>query len=224
MNYKQKYYRACKEYEDSDFYKRKSTKLKHLNIAKNLVEECLFERPDDFRCWYLLGLIWYNFSLDSVERSENCEKALKKAIELKPDYNWSNMYLGHLYFDQRKFEVALSQFEKLDANYFDELDLHWRVLKYEEQILCCKLYLNFREVEYAEIDRYAESCESFFEMEDYGYVFPLELMRCFVALSQKENIDRIKMKHIFARIKAMLKKTDNNDIFEEEIIKIEGNL
>ncbi|MBX7169783.1 MAG: hypothetical protein K1X72_02425 [Pyrinomonadaceae bacterium] len=221
MNFKQKYNRACKEYENSDFFKRKTIQLKHLDIAKNLVEECLEEQPDDYLCWYLLGLIWYNFSFNSKERSENCEKALKKSIEIRPDYNWSNMYLGHLYFDQRKFEIALSQFEKLSSEYFKELDLYWRVLKYEELILCCKLYLNFEEVEIIEVEKYAESCEKWNE-EDI--IFTLEIMRCLVELSDNENIDKLKLKTIFTRLKNMLKKTNNDDIFTKEILEIESNL
>lgn len=221
MKYKQKYNRACKEYETSDFYKRKTTQLKHLNIAKGLVEECLEEKPDDYLCWYLLGLIWYNFSFDSKERSENCEKALKKAIEFRPDYNWSNMYLGHLYFDQRKFKLALSQFEKLSSEYFKELDLYWRVLKYEELILCCKLYLNFDEVEFSEVEKYGKSCEKWI---DRDLIFPLEIMRCIVELSENKNTDKLKLKAIVSRLKNMLKKTNNDDIFKEEILKIESNL
>ncbi len=221
MKYKQKYNRACKEYETSDFFKRKTTQLKHLNIAKGLVEECLEEKADDYLCWYLLGLIWYNFSFDSKERSENCEKALKKAIEIRPDYNWSNMYLGHLYFDQRKFDQALSQFEKLSSEYFKDLDLYWRVLKYEELILCCKLYLNFDEVVIEEVEEYAKSCEKWNERD---CIFPIEFMRCLVELSEIEKIDRIKLKAIFFRLKNMLIKMNNDDIFKEELFKIESNL
>lgn len=224
MTYKQKYNRACKEYEKSDFYKRKSTQLKHLNIAKDLVEECITEKPDDYNCWYLLGLIWYSFSSDSEERSENCEKALKKSIEIRPDYNWSNMYLGHLYFDEQKFEIALSQFNKLNAEHFDAVDLHWRVLKYEELILCCRLYLSFGEVKFNEVEKYAKSCEESEESDEYAYLFPQEIMRCLVELSQKSEIDKSKFKQMFTRIKKMLKQTDNDDIFTKDIIKIESNL
>jgi tetratricopeptide (TPR) repeat protein len=172
MNYKQKYNLACKEYEKAKLYKRKSTEIKHLRISENLVKECLAENSQDNKCWYLLGLIWYCFPLDYKERSENCEAALKKAIEIKPDDDWSNMYLGHLYFDEKKFEIALHQFEKVNSNYFDALDLHWRVLKLEELVLCCKLYPDFDRIEDVEIEKYAKKCEN---TDEYELIFPLEI-------------------------------------------------
>lgn len=224
MNFNQKYNRACKEYENSDLYKRKSTQLKHLSMAKDLVEDCLVERPENYRCWYLLGLIWYNFSFGSEERNLNCEKALKNAINIKPDDNWANMYLGHLYFDQRKFDIALTQFEKLNSKYFDELDLHWRVLKYEELILCCRFFLNFEQVDYSEIEKYAKSCEKSVKLDEYEYVFPLEMMRCLVELSENSKTDKSILGKIFFRLKKMLRKTDNEKVFREDILKIESNL
>ncbi len=221
MNYKQKYNLACKEYEKAQLYKRKSTELKHLQISESLVKECLAQNARDNKCWYLLGLIWYCFPSDYQERSINCETALKKAIELKPNDNWSNMYLGHLYFDEKKFDIALHQFAKISPKYFDELDLHWRVLKLEELILCCKLYLDFDKVEDVEIENYAKKCKKTDESE---YVFPLEIMRCVLELSEKSDVDKSKLKHILLRLKKMLKKTDNEDVFVKEILRIESNL
>jgi hypothetical protein len=221
MNYKQKYNLACKEYEKAQLYKRKSTELKHLRISENLVKECLAENSKDNKCWYLLGLIWYCFPSDNQERSINCETALKKAIELKPDDNWSNMYLGHLYFDERKFEIGLPQFKKVSSKYLDKLDLHWRVLKLEELILCCKLYLDFDAIEIDEIEKYAKVCET---AEEYELIFPLEITRCIWELSEKIEVDKSKLKRIFSRLKKMLKKFDNEDVFVKEILKIESNL
>jgi tetratricopeptide (TPR) repeat protein len=225
MNYKQRYNLACKEYEKARLYKRKSTDVKHLKIAENLAKECLTENPQDNKCWYLLGLIWYcfpsDYQADYQERSVNCETALKKAIELKPDDDWSNMYLGHLYFDEKKFEIALHQFEKVSSEYFDGLDLHWRVLKLEELILCCKLYLDFDRIEDVKIEKYAEKCE---KTDESKYVFPLEMMRCVLELSEKPEVDKSKLKRLFLRLKKMLKKSDNEDVFVKEILKIESNL
>lgn len=221
MNYKQKYNLACKEYEKARLYKRKSTELKHLRISENLVKECLAENSQDNKCWYLLGLIWYCFPSDYKKRSINCESALKKAIELNPNDNWSNMYLGHLYFDEKKFDIALYQFEKISCKYFDELDLHWRVLKLEELILCCKLYLGFDRIKDVEIEKYAKKCE---KTDESGYVFPLEIMRCVLELSEKSEVDMSKLKRIFLRLKKMLKKSDNEEVFVKEILKIESNL
>lgn len=221
MNYKRKYKLACKEFEDIYKFKRETTQVKHLNIAKELIEECINENPKDYNCWYVLGLIWYWMPKEIEKWDENCENALKKAIAIRPDYNWSNMYLGHLYFDQRKFDKALSQFEKLSSQYFNQLDLYWRVLKYEELILCCKLYLNFDGVEIIEVEKYTKSCEKWNE-EDV--IFTLEIIRCLVELSENKNIERTKLKTIYLRLKTMLKKTNNEDIFEKEIVKIENNL
>jgi tetratricopeptide (TPR) repeat protein len=221
MNYKQKYRLACKEYEKAQLYKRKSTELKHLRISEKLVKECLAGNSQDNKCWYLLGLIWYCFPSDDQERSINCETALKRAIELNPDDNWSNMYLGHLYFDEKKYEIALHQFEKVSSKYFDDLDLHWRVLKLEELTLCCKLYLNFNRIEDVEIEKYAKKCEKTDESE---YVFSLEILRCVLELSQKPEVDKSKLKRLFLRLKKMLKKSDNEDVFVKEILKIESNL
>jgi tetratricopeptide (TPR) repeat protein len=221
MNYKQKYNLACKEYEKSQLYRRKSTELKHLQIAENLTKECIAENPHDNKCWYLLGLICYCFPSDYKERSENCQTALKKAIELKPDDDWSNMYLGHLYFDEKKFEIALQQFEKVSSKYFDNLDLHWRTLKLEELVLCCKLYLDFDAIEIDEIEKYAKLCET---ADVYELIFPLEITRCILELSEKIEVDKSKLKHFFMRLKKMLKKTDNENVLVKEILKIESNL
>ena len=224
MNFQQKYNKACKIYENSLFYKRKFTQIKHLNIAKSLIEECITENSKDYNCWYVLGLIWYWFPQDYKDRNKNCEKSLKRAIEIRPDYNWSIMYLGHLYFDEKKYKKALKLFEKLNHKYFVELDLYWRVIKYQELILCCKFYLNFEEVDFVEIDEYAKTCEISFESKEYECIFPVELVRCLVELSEKQNTSKSKLKAIILRFKEMLDKTDNDDIFTDDFRKIENNL
>jgi tetratricopeptide (TPR) repeat protein len=224
MDFRQKYLKAINEFEKVDFYKRQSTQIKHLNIAKNLVEECLSENPQDYKCWYLLGLIWYWFPRETQDRNENCERALKKAIKIKPVDDWSNMYLGHLYFDHNKYKKALEQFQKVEKSNFNATHLNWRIIKLDELIICCKLQLDLDNFAILEFESYKNFCESMFKKDEFEYIFPLELIRCFVALSKNKKTNKTKLKILFTQFKNMLEKTDNIEFFKNDVDIIENNL
>lgn len=224
MNANNKYLMACKVFNKVDFYKRKSTQMKYLQIAKTLIEDCLKEQPKDFESWYLLGLIWYWFPRETQSRDKNCEKALKKAIKFKSDDDWSNMYLGYLYFDQRKFRKAIKFFQIVNRNSFKEVHLHWRILKLDELIICCKLHLDFDNFTISEFENYKKLCESSLKNDGFDYIFPLELTRCLVELSNLKKINKVKLKKLFSLFKSLLKNTNNLEIFEQDINKIEINL
>lgn len=221
MNFKQKYTKACREFENALLYKKESTQIKHFEIARKLTEECLSEKIDDAHGWYLLGSIWYWYPVNYHERHEKCENALKGAIKLNPKYNWANMYLGHLYFDQRKFDLALERFEAVEPDYFDFLEgQHWRILKLEELKLCCRFYLDFTKVETSGVINLSKL---YVEMANDYPPLPIEIVRCLKELSQdvakKEKID--KATNI---IEKMTKKIGDFEILKEDFEEIRKNL
>ena len=158
----------------------------------SLIEELSNEasKGSDPNIFYLLGYAWYSYPEDTDQRDAGVVKNLKRAIELDENHSFSNLYLGHYYFDVQKYVEAIRFFEKLDSNFFCQIDQEWRNLKNQELILCCKIYIlgcDFTDKEFKrELVHFIEYYISIYEIE---IPFTLELFR---ALSACLNSGKLK--------------------------------
>ena len=115
-------------------------KLKFLQLAKLKGEKFLTCFPNDADASHMMGIVVYDFP--GYEKIFLAEKYFADAVEKNPYHQFAKMYLGHCYFDSKRFSEALSCFEKIDEDYFISDDLIWRIIKLHELILCCKIYIN----------------------------------------------------------------------------------
>ncbi len=123
--------------------KDKEKELESLQIAILKGEEFLSRFPEDADSSHMLGRVIYDFP--DYEKPFLAEKYFADAVEKNPNHQFAIMYLGHCYFDTKRFSEALSCFEKIDEDYFISHDKLWRVLKLHELALCCKIRINLKE-------------------------------------------------------------------------------
>lgn len=124
--------------------------------AIDLLAKYLKTNPSDADANYMLGYVWYCFRSNEEKRYSEVEKNLLKAISLDSSHNFSNLYLGHLYFDHEMYREALERFRNVDTEEFVKLNQLWRGLVVDELILCCKLFLGVEEVSVGEVNSFFE--------------------------------------------------------------------
>src|SRR5262245_21929668 len=116
-----------------------------LRSASTLAENCVRLHPDSSSAWYAAGLAAYkSIGIEPDPALHNrVELYLTRALELDQDDQFARLFLGHEYFDEGKYDMALSHFERLSQPYFVGIQQEWRALKIRELILCCKLRLGY---------------------------------------------------------------------------------
>lgn len=115
-------------------------KIEFLQLAKIKGEEFLTEFPEDSDASHMMGLVIYAFS--GLEKLQIAEKYFAAAVKINPKNQFAIMYLGHCYFDTKRFSDALVYFEKINEDYFILDDKLWRIIKLHELILCCQIQTN----------------------------------------------------------------------------------
>ena len=91
---------------------------------------------------YLVGYIYYNAPIKSIETREKADLFLKRAIEINPKHYLAHYFLACLYFDLRRYKDSLGEQSAILDHTFDECGQLWRPVKIFELQLCCNLYLN----------------------------------------------------------------------------------
>lgn len=143
-----------------------------LASARELAEKCVLAYPDDPDCWFAAGLTIYDsFALDETYGNQ-VEQYLKRSLKLDENHQFARLYLGHYYYDVRRYEDALSHFEKVTDSYFLSANKEWRILKLHELILCCKLRLNHSDIN---IDKFSSLVQEFDHSLPEDVPVPLEL-------------------------------------------------
>lgn len=123
--------------------KDKQKKLEFLHLAELKGEKFLSFFPDDADASHMMGLVIYDFP--SFEKLLIAEKYFADAVEKNPKHQYAIMYLGHCYFDTKRFAEALTCFERIDEDYFISDDKLWRIIKLHELILCCQIQIDLIE-------------------------------------------------------------------------------
>jgi hypothetical protein len=72
-----------------------------------LLEEAVRLSPNDFRWWIELGR-----ANEQAERPENAESALRRAVELAPEYTFPRWQLGNFYLRQNRIDEAFAELMK----------------------------------------------------------------------------------------------------------------
>lgn len=91
---------------------------------------------------YLVGYIFYNAPIKTIETREKAELFLKHAIQINPNHYLAHYFLACLYFDLRRYKDSLGEASVILRHTFDEFGQLWRPVKIYELQLCCNLYLN----------------------------------------------------------------------------------
>lgn len=165
----------------------KEEKIMLLELAITLLKEQLSITKDKEEYYYLLGYCWYQYPLDTNERSENVLYFLHQTLELNSTHNFAMLYLGYLYYDNKNYEKAISYFDRLDSDYFLNIDQKWRVIKNTELIICCRIYINKCNIIsslQAEIEIFAKNYISNYKTE---YAYPSELILAIYKCIKNQN-------------------------------------
>ena len=142
------------------------------------------------------------FTMLAIRCSSSCEyPKIRQAIEfhfktakqLAPSDPFPSLYLGHFYFDEGRYAEALSLFQRVDENYFNDIGQRWRILKNRELILCCQLYLGHGDRADSELEAI---CMVYEKADEEDRPAPLEIVTCVATLT---NISQEK-KRTMARI------------------------
>jgi tetratricopeptide (TPR) repeat protein len=113
-----------------------------LSIGREKSFKCLDNNPYDAEINFASGLVMYNSHIESDTYGKYAVKYLKKAIEINPKHEFSKLYLGHYFYDIKDYKKSIFYFENVDEDYFTGINQHWRNLKLNELILCCKIFLS----------------------------------------------------------------------------------
>ena len=177
-------------------------KSRLLRQARAILDEALIVDPHNPDLHHVLGLSWYHEPEWSDEARQSVEQCFRKALELEGGHQFASLYLGHFYFDERRYEQALPFFSRADESYFENLGQHWRVLKIRELVLCCRLYLNSNEVWLNETDRL---CAAYEAAESENWMPPTEIVVCVARLGKETRSD---VSVIAKRVLEMIRKLD----------------
>src|SRR5215475_11147400 len=164
-----------------------------LSEARSVLHGLLAAEPNNPGLHHMLGLCWYNDSARSDEIRQAIEFHFKAAIQLAPSDPFPSLYLGHFFFDEGRYAEALSLFQRVDENYFEDIGQRWHILKNRELILCCQLYLGPGDRADSELEAI---CRVYENADEEDKPAPLEIVTCDATLT---NISQEK-KRAMARI------------------------
>jgi hypothetical protein len=116
-------------------------KSQALSRARKILEKVIIENPLNGNLQHALGICWYHETEWSDEMRITIERCFRTALQLEPGHQFATLYLGHFYFDERRYEEALRFFTAIDESYFESIGQNWRVLKNRELVLSSRLYL-----------------------------------------------------------------------------------
>lgn len=213
-----------------DVHEHLAASAAHEDLDKRvaLVEKALFiaqsyeqENPSNAEASFALGLCWYNYPATSQERTENIEKWLRKAIEIEPNHQFANLYLGHFFFDEGRYDEALIRFEQVNPIHFKEIDQTWRAIKLRELVICCQLYLEWQQVSSSAFQKLLGEYLSL-SIEEAPH--PVELVSCLVSLSRTINPYPEKLKAFNSAVIEALSAMEIDSLFDSEIQSLRESL
>ena len=171
--------------------------------------------------FYLTGYAWYCMPIDSVERYNKVAYNLKEALKLEINHTFSNIYLGHLYYDNKEYDKAKVHFEKIDQDYLYNLDQRWRVLKIQELILCCDIGKKGNDCVMDDnlCERIIELIKIYQCEPEEDTALPFEIIN---AVYKKINLNHCKKNkkcfELVSSINSFILKFDYEDLFEKELL------
>lgn len=173
--------------------------------------------------YYLLGYSFYNSPEDSLSRLKTSIDYFRKALKFYPKHIMSTLYLGHCYFDVKRYEDALESFEFVLEHGkvgFEQADQKWRVAKlYELQSICyfyCNNFKNFSVSSLVMFDYYQMILfEDKIVFQEYKDIF-LELIK-------RENIEFLhKNKNLVYKFITLSNEIEENKTLIEILLSLLG--
>jgi len=155
----------------------------------------------------MLGLCWYDAPARSDKIRQAIEFHFKTAKQLAPSDPFPSLYLGHFYFDEGRYAEALSLFQRVDENYFEDIGQRWRILKNRELILCCQLYLGPGDRADSELEAI---CMVYEKADEEDRPAPLEIVTCVATLT---NISQEKKRAMARRIIELIRRLGYENAF-----------
>jgi tetratricopeptide (TPR) repeat protein len=168
--------------------------------ARVVLHNALAGEPNNPRLHHMLGLCWYHAPARSDKIRQAIEFHFKTAEQLAPSDPFPSLYLGHFYFDEGRYAEALSLFQRVDENYFEDIGQRWRILKNRELILCCQLYLGPGDRADSELEAI---CIAYEKADEEDRPAPLEIVTCVATLT---NISQEKKRAMARRIIELIRR------------------
>jgi tetratricopeptide (TPR) repeat protein len=128
---------------------------------------------------FAAGYCWYSAGGDEGERQSKAENYLSRAVALDPSNAMAHLYLGHLFFDQKRYKEAAEAFQLVDVSSFVAKGQNWRALKARELLLCCLLFTDPDSIDETALHRFYRDFR--IEYTD-ARAAPWEILSCFDSL------------------------------------------
>jgi tetratricopeptide (TPR) repeat protein len=149
---------------------------------------------------HLVGLCCYDEPIWTDDIKVRMESSFKKVLEIDETHQFASLYLGHFYFDEKKYDKALPFFSAVRKRFFRKIDQRWRLLKNAELILCCHLYLHYERVTLNEINYVCSIYERFNRVDA---PVTTEIVVCLASFSRSVDM---KLKAMVCRVLKMIYK------------------
>ena len=179
--------------------------------ARHNDTECLTEEPEEPFINYLAGLTMYKSFCEDEAYGSKAEYYLSKALTLDPTNQFACLFLGHFYYDTKRFQEALAQFITVDQGYFKSIDQLWRVLTIHELILCCRLFLNDHSLSMDDFDCLVSE---FLNTQSIDVPIPWEIIDCLSKTKSHSVWSLLDRDKVQSQIMAMLEGIDLPDEFK----------
>ena len=189
--------------------------LEELRKVLELITTSYNQIEDKSEFYYLIGYCWYLFPLDSLERRNNIVSHLQRSVSINPHNHFARLYLGHHYFDQNEFFLALKSFELVDLEYFASIEQKWRALKTTELILSCGMKVNNK----LDVATALSLIKAYEELGAIESPLPTELIRSLSNFLKANKIDS-DIKEVVDELSGLMLKFEITEIFEEEYLSL----
>ena len=173
--------------------------------------------PENADAFHLLGLCWYDLPKTSADTNRHAEDAFRRCLEIDPEHQYANLFLGHVLFDTMRYEEADQRFGRIDPEFFVARTQQWRVVKNDELRLCCRLELRPESVAFHELDALCSRYEV-----DLHLPVPVEIVSCLDHLVKRDGLSRELLQNYSSRVLSMLKVSDNLNVayLQEPIMRL----
>ncbi|MCA9118585.1 MAG: hypothetical protein H6822_03880 [Planctomycetaceae bacterium] len=170
----------------------------------------------------LRGFLAYNFSAHATA-SVDIESDFKSVLTTDPTNTTARLYLGHFYFDSRKYQLAIEQLERIDIQEYLSAGQTWRALKIRELIIasrihCDQLHESVRCLEQLVLDLMQEHPENI--------AVPVELVSSLY--EQRSTLCSVlggeRATNIANDLRMIVDRTASSDVLTKEIHGIAGGI
>ncbi|WP_145056853.1 tetratricopeptide repeat protein [Lignipirellula cremea] len=185
--------------------------------AEQLARRLHDAEPDDAEHCYAIALTFYHRWDTQNERSK-CIEWLRKTAELDPDHPWVPLYLGYQFMDDKRYEDAYAEFERVNRDYFASRELHWRNIKTDELMVVALILGGSSPVDCSKlvrlVDRYTEA-------EAIDQPIPTEIVKTLANSTNRERFT-VPAQKVASELCRLIRGCGDSNVFPDELAALDS--